>query len=605
MKKTKYISLLLAVVMLASVLLLAACGKEKPDDTTGDTTPAAPDTTAEPVSDELTIFADGKSEFSVVYASGSSKAQKYAEQIARELSRFTSVTFTAVSDAERPLAEYADSYEILVGMTDRPESSEKTADLRYKDYTATVAGKKIIIGAREESMIKNAATYFIDMVILTQIVENPTNPKVVMSAENSHTYIQNADYVVKSFNINGTPITDYRIVYPEAGPYSARRTALVIRYLISYRAGYLLPIVGDSSVVTANEIIVGKTAHGGEDLSGAAAGSYSVKLEGGNLYISADGMLGYETVCDYFDNEVIKGAEINIDASVAKSGSGTAEKDAELLSTRGGNYRVMFYNILGNCDTSKYPTRERNQLAAEILISLAPDVFGLQECSPNSRGAESIIKTLDAAGYSEVSVTVNNSNGVNYTPLLYNRAKFRVVDKGYVLFTGTASNDKSKSITWAVFEEIEGGKRFAVCSTHYNYKADANADRVKNAAQLVELNRTIAEKYNCPIISGGDLNCRADSEPFLNMLASGMQDLWTVSPVKEDLKTTHAYPTWNSDADLYFEYATPNGGYSAAIDHAVLYNGEKVIPKLFNVITLKYALLAADHCPLVVDFDIN
>ena len=243
MKKTKYISLLLAVVMLASVLLLAACNKEKPDDTTGDTTPAAPDTTAEPVSDELTIFADGKSEFSVVYASGSSKAQKYAEQIARELSRFTSVTFTAVSDAERPLAEYADSYEILVGMTDRPESSEKTADLRYKDYTATVAGKKIIIGAREESMIKNA-TYFIDMVILTQIVENPTNPKVVMSAENSHTYIQNADYVVKSFNINGTPITDYRIVYPEAGPYSARRTALVIRYLISYRAGYLLPIVG-------------------------------------------------------------------------------------------------------------------------------------------------------------------------------------------------------------------------------------------------------------------------------------------------------------------------------------------------------------------------
>ena len=89
MKKTKYISLLLAVVMLASGLLLAACGKEKPDDTTGDTTTAAPDTTAGPVSDELTIFADGKSEFSVVYASGSSEAQKYAEQIARELSRFS------------------------------------------------------------------------------------------------------------------------------------------------------------------------------------------------------------------------------------------------------------------------------------------------------------------------------------------------------------------------------------------------------------------------------------------------------------------------------------------------------------------------------------
>ena len=60
MKKTKYISLLLAVVMLASVLLLAACNKEKPDDTTGDTTPAAPDTTAEPVSDELRYLPTAK-----------------------------------------------------------------------------------------------------------------------------------------------------------------------------------------------------------------------------------------------------------------------------------------------------------------------------------------------------------------------------------------------------------------------------------------------------------------------------------------------------------------------------------------------------------------
>ena len=61
-----------------------------------------------------------------------------------------------------------------------------------------------------------------------------------------------------------------------------------------------------------------------------------------------------------------------------------------------------------------------------------------------------------------MAVTVTNSYKTNYTPLFYNKDRLKVIDSGYHLYSDGA-NDKSKSITWAVFEDISNGKRFAVC----------------------------------------------------------------------------------------------------------------------------------------------
>ena len=112
-----------------------------------------------------------------------------------------------------------------------------------------------------------------------------------------------------------------------------------------------------------------------------------------------------------------------------------------------------------------YANDARNQMLAELHTEYSPDFLCLQECSSNSRGASSYITTMVRNGYLEVAVTVNNKDGVNYTPLLYRADKFTLVDSGYHLYSDGA-NDKSKSITWGVFDDKATGARFAGMSTH-------------------------------------------------------------------------------------------------------------------------------------------
>ena len=49
----------------------------------------------------------------------------------------------------------------------------------------------------------------------------------------------------------------------------------------------------------------------------------------------------------------------------------------------------------------------------------------------------------------------------------------------------------------------------------------------------------------------------------------------------------------------------PTKAYSSAIDHALLYNKSTLTPKMFRVLLHDYTLLSSDHCPVMVDFDIN
>ena len=49
----------------------------------------------------------------------------------------------------------------------------------------------------------------------------------------------------------------------------------------------------------------------------------------------------------------------------------------------------------------------------------------------------------------------------------------------------------------------------------------------------------------------------------------------------------------------------PTSTYDNAIDHALLYNGDNVTVNIFKIMTLEYTLISADHCPVLVDFDIS
>ena len=402
----------------------------------------------------------------------------------------------------------------------------------------------------------------------------------------------------------GKNISDFRVVYPNGGVYSAERYARLFTSELSSSSGCVLEVGDDKKAEDGDLIVFGNTKFGGSDV--AARHGYEIKAEGGKLYINAECMVGWDAALEYLTGKMFASGDVDIAEGFTASGAGTPDGDGKYFDQKTGEYRVIFNNILGNCDTSLYPTPTRNQMAAELHLEFSPDVIALQECSANSRGASSYIKTLNEHGYAEVIVKVTNSTGNNSTPLLYRTDVLDIVDSGYHLYDDGAG-DNSKSITWAVFKDKKGTDTFAVFSTHFYYTSDdkGNAARIIDAKEITDLAAQVSSKYGCAVIAGGDLNCALSSQPYQNLLKGGWTDAQKVAAVTENLKSWHSYPEYNKELKLYDTMTLPTGEYSGAIDHCILYNPSTVKVNLFNIVTEEYALLSADHCPVLVDFTIN
>lgn len=597
MKKTnfRFLSLVLALLTVLSACSLVSCG----DDNRGTPNESTePQETTAPAAEPLEIIKDGALNYKIIVpARADDSVLSLAALLTNNIKKWYGIECSYEFDSVTPASDGA--YEILIGDTDRPESAAAIDGLRSRDYVMRIYGNKLVLGGPNAKMVERAVNAFVDFVLLAQYASGSKD--VIMNVSDEQSGI--SDYKIQECLILGIPLKEYTIVY-QSDLFSAKRLAIRLATYLSESTGYELAVVGDKTAAAEHEILIGNTSHGGVSIGGASLGAYSAIVSGTSLCFGAENLFGYMNLYNYLTNELFVGERLEISADYTATGDGAPEEEAKLSVERHGEYRVMFFNVLGNCDTSLYPTAQRNQTAAEALIAMSPDAFGLQECSPNSRGADSIVRTLTAAGYAEAPVTANNSNGVNYTPLFYKKDKFNIIECGYHLYDD-GQNDKSKSITWAVLEDKSNGKRFAVCSTHYSYKSEASAARMKDSQQLIALNEQIKQKYNCPVISGGDLNCKTPTSEYKALISGGFSDMQKLAAVTEDSNTTHTYPEYDTDAGLYLKIYRPAKTYVDAIDHAMLYNGENVKVNLFDVLTLEYTLISADHCPLLVDFDLN
>ena len=275
------------------------------------------------------------------------------------------------------------------------------------------------------------------------------------------------------------------------------------------------------------------------------------------------------------------------------------------MLSRDGEIRVLIHNIWGN--TSEGQITGRMLQTAILYEGYAPDVIGLQECSPGSRGGESgIIKLLGKLGYTEVPAQSTNSSKNNYTPLLYNPDTVKLIDYGYRLYTG--QNDSgSKGLTWGVFETVKTGETFAVLSTHYWWQSDDaqdTLDRESNARESLDTIAQIQAKYHCPVLLGGDFNCNPSSSPYAILTGGGLRDVQSSTAKTENSHTHHTYPTYNEGTGLWDDPIYPTSNYTRSIDH-IFSTKDNITVKRFDVVTDLYALLSSDHCPLVVDFDLN
>ncbi len=587
MKKLRFV-----IALFALLLILASCVGENGG---GEASSTAPETEAPAA--ELKFSEGGKCEFYIVYSYDfDAEVKDIALNLSKQIKKYTGATPKITDDSIRdnPTGDTGveHQYEILLGVTNREESARALEGMRSRDFSFTFDGDKIVIAGLTADAVNKASERFINYVLIKQGKDNIGNATIVLKEEDKFSYTY-GKYTVGTCELLGAGLSEYAVVYDKDAVYSAERYARLFTHTLKKEAGYALELNTRSKL--EREIIFGKADNV------EARHGFTVRAEGTKLYVSAECMEGYRAAYEYLTGTLFKGEKVEIADGFTYSGVAEVADNPE-IDQKAGEYRVIFNNIYGNFQ-DQHPIRTRNLMQAELHLEYLPDVIGTQETSPHT---SAYISFMLANGYAKVDVKANNSNNHNYTPLLYLKDKFEVIDKGYHLFDDGAG-DKSKSVTWAVFKDKATGDIFAVGSTHFYWKSDelGQSARLKDAQQISQLAKNITAKHDCAFVIGGDFNCRINSDPFYILNNEGYKNLQQLSPDTMNLTTHHSYSEFDDELGLYYTPVVPTNPYEKAIDHALVYNESKLVPKRFRVILHDYSFLSSDHCPVMVEFDVN
>lgn len=268
---------------LVLTFLLCACGAqdvpEMPEDT-GST--AAPETEA-PKNVVL-------SSFSLIRAEDAeADTVRVAADIYADVSRREGGASIQLLDDFLMPGKSADSSlpEILIGMTNRPESAEALAALPgYLDFSVGMVGEKLCIIANTTERLRAASEYFLANL-------TAENGSLTYTGGN---YIGRYDYPLADARIAGASVAEFTLVYP-ADDAVARRAAERMSIWFGEQTGYVLPLCDDSSAVEKPAILVGKTAYDGAiDPEALEKKTFRICAQEGQLAVAAASLSGYGAV---------------------------------------------------------------------------------------------------------------------------------------------------------------------------------------------------------------------------------------------------------------------------------------------------------------------
>ncbi len=291
MKRT--LAVLFVLVMIIGVF--AGCGKK-------DASADASSTESGLISTADVKFkdADGEAAYLIVRPEDDEIASQLSSQIFKNIKTKIGVSCKNVTDADE---DGVDSYEILVGKTNRPESAQGLSHLeektgaKYDDYVICTIGKKIVINARSSAGLEAAVKYFIENYIVEAGVTGGID------------YIYGAQGNFKEITVAGNSIGKYCLVRPFYN--SSYITQLEMeRFNDSLYAasGYRLEIKDDDkSQPEEYEIIIGNTSREGTEVIDGYD-TYSIKLVGNKVYLNGGSPYATAMALSEFSKIVLDGS---------------------------------------------------------------------------------------------------------------------------------------------------------------------------------------------------------------------------------------------------------------------------------------------------------
>lgn len=484
----------------------------------------------------------------------------------------------------------AETAEILIGLTNRPESLAVLQSINYDDFAIRLQNGKIVIAAHTPERIAQATEYFCKNLLQIRTNSNGQKELVYLG---DYTYTGSVQYL---FN-KQDELKNYTIVYKKDSEI-LKQSAEGFQQKIKENCGVELPVVDDTAPETACEFLIGnvnrslaKEYFEREEAKQPLVCMTVVKEKKLLLGSLKDDLTAFmvESFCQKYMSPEYSFL-IHLPASLEEVGSAFQFADSTQLA-EGANLRVMSFNILCELWNDLAVIEGRELPVVAPVFNYQPDILGLQEVS------DAWYPALDALfGDTYVTADKKDERGyTNFSPLYYNTATMMLLEHGVKALR--VGGNGLRVLSWGYFERKSDGARFVAINTHWNVgdadDAKKTAEQTSQAEEMAEFVLFLKEKYNCPIVTTGDYNSRMSEIPLKTYIEkSGMLDACTYAKVvNRSIKTTHTL------------FSSNNRGAGEAIDHVFVSDALEIL--FYNVLIDECLANSSDHYPVYADIKLT
>jgi endonuclease/exonuclease/phosphatase family metal-dependent hydrolase len=272
-------------------------------------------------------------------------------------------------------------------------------------------------------------------------------------------------------------------------------------------------------------------------------------------------------------------------------GSSTFQLSAAAQATASGGpgtLTVMTYNLRYGSTNHPNSWPQRRPLMAEIISTIAPDVFGTQE------GLYGQLQDLatDLPAYQWIGLGREGGSRGEFMAVFYRTARleplafdhFWLSDTPAVIGSKTWGPALPRMVTWVKFRDRQTKQEFVFVNTHFDHLVQAAREK---SAQLIR-ERVAKFDAKLPVLLAGDFNAAAGRNKAYEMLTDDkfFTDTWTSARerVNDGMGTFNAFK------------AVPRDG--ARIDW-ILSRGEVAADRIEIVTFSRDGQFPSDHCPVV------
>ena len=561
------------------------------------------ETTGSMKTENLQVVKNHKTDYVIVIPEHSKTyVRAMAERLSGTVEAYTGAKLQVRNDSETSDMGGGErtEKEILLGITNRPEQTEKS-DVDYaQGYSVSVVGDKLLFNSETQSGLYLAISQFVQDVFGAEPEgELPTTPVLAeLLIPRNYLAVQRIQFSL--FPFFDYPASDYCVVYDSAAQMQSRY-AYRISEIIKTLSGESL--INSTTVSSENgiQIVI-------EESEALPQGDFEITVSEKSITLAASTYYGFEGIFRYLETAAPNGYYPFRDGFSVKGNYKdhltklTQSTKYAYLPT--GDVRMMSYNVLwGHPDIAA-----RNRLQSEMIKQYMPDVLGLQECDFNNRltNENNIITLLEALGYREsMNPEMPVYRKYNVSPILYHTATTEVLESNYHIYRNQQlPKGETRVLSWAVLRNKANGKNYIVVNTHLEGgNAVVGLGQVQEIEALIQ---SLSQRYSgIPVFLIGDFNFNHSSATYSYIVKTAgyrhTRDLAT--DFVSTTKSTHDCPRF----DRVHGMMLPVGGIGydnqgqLSIDNIFLATGEADV-RVYGCIADECTLSASDHFPIFIDF---